>query len=64
MIIWDEDEDRFVLDQHDGGFSHWSGQTKDYEIGIGCFSTKHVTLKSKSNGWLVGIFGYILARTS
>ena len=38
----------------DGGFSHWSGQTKDYEIGIGCFSTKHVTLKSKSNGWLVG----------
>ena len=34
----------------DGGFDHQSGQTKDYEIGIGCFSTKHATLMSKNNG--------------
>jgi len=29
-----------------------SGQTKDYKIGICCFSTKHAALRSKSKGWL------------
>jgi hypothetical protein len=30
-----------------------SGQTKDYEIGICCFSAKHAALRRKSK-WLVG----------
>jgi hypothetical protein len=25
----------------DHGFDPWSGQTKDYQIGIGCFFVKH-----------------------
>jgi uncharacterized protein YaeQ len=29
-----------------------SGQTKDYEIGICCFSAKHVSLRRKSKDWL------------
>jgi hypothetical protein len=28
------------------------GQTKDYKIGICCFSTKHAALRSKSKDWL------------
>ena len=32
----------------DRGFEPWSGQTKDYEIGLCCFSTKHAVLRSKS----------------
>ena len=32
----------------DRGFKSWSGQTKDYEIGIWCFSAKHVALRRKS----------------
>jgi hypothetical protein len=28
------------------------GQTKDYEIGICCFSAKHAALKRKSKDWL------------
>ena len=36
----------------DGGFEPWSGQTKDYTIGICCFSAKHVALRRKSNDWL------------
>ena len=35
------------------GFETWSGRTKDYEIGIGCFSAKHATLRRKSKHWLV-----------
>jgi hypothetical protein len=31
----------------DHGFKPWSGQTKDYEIGICCFSAKHAALKRK-----------------
>ena len=31
----------------DRGFKPWSGQTKDYEIGICCFSAKHAALKRK-----------------
>jgi hypothetical protein len=36
----------------DPGFEPWSGQTKDYEIGICCFSTKHAALMRKSKDWL------------
>jgi hypothetical protein len=32
----------------DRGFEPRSGQTKDYEIGICCFSAKHVALQRKS----------------
>jgi hypothetical protein len=34
------------------GFEPRSGQTKDYKIGICCFSTKHAALRSKSKEWL------------
>jgi hypothetical protein len=34
------------------GFEHWSGQTKDINIGICCFSAKHATLRKKSKDWL------------
>ena len=39
-----------VLDSSvvDLGFEPWSGQTKDYIIGICCFSAKHAALRSKS----------------
>jgi len=30
-----------------------SSQTKDYKIGICCFSTKHAALRRKSKDWLV-----------
>ena len=30
------------------GFEPWLGQTKDYEIGICCFSTKHAALRKKN----------------
>jgi len=36
----------------DRGFEDQSGQTKDYNIGICCFSPQHATLKSKSKYWL------------
>jgi hypothetical protein len=36
----------------DLGFEPWSGQTKDYTIGICCFVTKHASLRSKSKDWL------------
>jgi hypothetical protein len=36
----------------DRGFKPWSGQTKDYKIGICCFSARHATLTSKSKDWL------------
>jgi hypothetical protein len=36
----------------DSGFKPWSGQTKDYKIGICCFSAKHVALRRKSKDWL------------
>jgi hypothetical protein len=28
------------------------GQTKDYKIGISCFSAKHAALRRKSKDWL------------
>ena len=36
----------------DRGFEPRSGQTKDYESGICCFSAKHVALRRKSKDWL------------
>jgi hypothetical protein len=36
----------------DRGFEPSSDQTKDYEIGICCFSTKNAALRSKTSGWL------------
>jgi hypothetical protein len=34
-------------------FEPRSGQTKDYKIGICCFSAKHEALRRKSKDWLV-----------
>ena len=36
----------------DRGFEPRSGQTKDYKIGICCFSAKHAALRRKSKVWL------------
>jgi hypothetical protein len=36
----------------DRGFELQSGQTKDYKIGICCFSSKHTALRRKSKDWL------------
>ena len=36
----------------DRGFELRSGQTKDYKIGICCFSAKHTTLRGKSKDGL------------
>ena len=33
-------------------FVHRSSQTKDYKIGICCFSAKQATLRRKSRDWL------------
>jgi hypothetical protein len=39
----------------DRGFEPRSGQTKDYTIGICCFSAKHAALRRKSKDWLARI---------
>jgi hypothetical protein len=36
----------------DRGFKPRSGQTKDYQIGICCFSSKHAALRRKIKDWL------------
>ena len=36
----------------DRGFEIRSGKTKDYNIGICCFSAKHAALRRKSEDWL------------
>jgi hypothetical protein len=36
----------------DSGFEPWSGQNKDYNIGMCCFSAKHAAVRSKSKDWL------------
>ena len=36
----------------DRGFESRSGQIKDYDIGICCFSSKHAVLRRKSKDWL------------
>ena len=35
----------------DRGFEPRSGQTKDYTIGICCFSARHAALRGKSKDW-------------
>ena len=42
-----------VLASHAGDrwFEPRSGQTKDFKIGICCFSAKHAALRSKSKDW-------------
>jgi predicted LPLAT superfamily acyltransferase len=35
----------------DRGFEPWSGQTKDYAIGICYFSVMHAALRKKSKDW-------------
>ena len=41
-----------VLSVVDCRFDPWSGPTKDYNIGIYCFSAKHIALRRKSKDWL------------
>jgi hypothetical protein len=41
---WDDDEVRFVLDQH--------AELEDYKIGICCFSARYAALRRKSKDWL------------
>ena len=36
----------------DCGFEPRSGQTKEYKIGMCCFSAKHAALRRKSKDWL------------
>ena len=36
----------------DRGIETRSGQTRDYKIGICCFSAKHAALRRKSKDWL------------
>jgi len=36
----------------DHGFESWSGQFKNYKIGICCFSAKHTASRRKSKDWL------------
>ena len=36
----------------DPGFKPRSGQPKNYDIGVCCFSAKHATLRRKSKDWL------------
>ena len=40
-----------TLSAVDHGFEPWSCQTKDYKIGICCFSAEHAALRSKSKDW-------------
>ena len=41
-----------ALSAVDRGFEPWSGQTKDYKIGICCYPAKHAALRRKSKDWL------------
>ena len=42
----------FTWNAVDRGFEPRSGQTKDYYLGICCFSAKHATQMSKRTDWL------------
>ena len=42
----------FASSAVDRGFEPRSGQTKNYEIGICCFSAKQAALRRKSQDWL------------
>jgi len=41
-----------ALSAVDRGFEPRSGQTKDFNIGICCFSARHAALRRKSKDWL------------
>ena len=41
----------FASSMADCGFERRSGQTKDYTIGICCFSAYHAALRRKSKDW-------------
>ena len=42
----------FVSSAVDRWFESLSGQTKDYKIGMCCFSAKHTALQRAKTGWL------------
>ena len=44
--------DSLQLETCIGGVMLDSGQTKDYKIGICCFSARHAALRRKSKDWL------------
>jgi hypothetical protein len=50
--LWCIDK-RALLSVVDHGLQLRSGQTKDYKIGICCFSAKHAALRRKSKDWFV-----------
>ena len=39
-------------------FDSWAGQTKDYKLGICCFSTENAALRNKKNDYLVHIWQF------
>ena len=41
-----------ALSAVDCGFQAQSGKTKEYKIGICCFSTKHAVVRRKKRDWL------------
>jgi hypothetical protein len=43
----------------DHAFKPRTGQTKDYEIGICCFSAKQAALRRKSKDWLASNQGNV-----
>ena len=45
----------FSSNDVDRGVEPRSGQTKDYKIGICCFSAKHASLRIKNKEWLFTI---------
>ena len=42
----------YTLTSYNPAFDPRSGQTKDYKIGICCFSAKHAALRRNSKDWL------------
>jgi hypothetical protein len=51
-----------ALSAVDRGFEPWSGQTKDYKIGICCYLAKHAALRRKSKDWLRPMLRIFLLR--
>jgi hypothetical protein len=47
--------DVLALSLIDLGYEPRLGQSKDYKIGICCFSTEHATLMRKNKDWWLGI---------
>ena len=41
-----------ISSAEDRVFEAWSGQAKDYEIEMCCFSAKHAALRKKGKDWL------------